>query len=94
VTHALTTIDVGVPIPRKRLALDRYPFASMELNESFALPDDGRQLMKDGRLINAAAHKLRNSVSRWTATNRSRRRFAIRCVLERGARVVRCWRVK
>lgn len=72
-------IERGIPVPVR--AVNRsYPFADMEVGDSFALGFDANLR---NRLSSAAS----------LAGRRLGRRFTTRVVEEDGVRVVRCWRV-
>lgn len=70
-------VEKGVPLPFRGTNVLRYPYDTMEVGDSFALPA--------GRY--AAVSNTAGSYGK-----KHGRTFAIRKRVEEGAHVVRCWR--
>jgi hypothetical protein len=80
------TIDKGVPMPDGPglASRSRYPWALMEIGDSFLVPINGRPLR-------AVRQSIRGNMS--LQHKRTSHRYACRTVVENGERVVRVWRV-
>ena len=70
-------IDSNIPVPVGKLTGRKYPFAEMQVGDSFFAP------VSMAKIRNALAHhKMGTGV-----------RFAVRTVTENGVDGARCWRV-
>ena len=78
-------IEKNVPMPLSRVSL--YPFAQMNVGDSFAIPLTGR-LMPNGR--DRVVNTLAASAVRY-AKKATGKKFTIRTIKDEG--VARCWRV-
>jgi hypothetical protein len=74
-------VESGIPIVRKRAGLSSYPFASMEIGDSFAISNNERREVERVR-VSAVYYALRNPPIK----------FAVR-ITDPKARTYRCWRI-
>lgn len=81
-------IDAGIPVPPPSNGgrAPKYPFAAMNVGDSFAIPLTGLMHEKGGDL---AYNRLKGASVRWK--NKHGGEYRIRTRREEG--VVRCWRV-
>lgn len=78
-------IDKDVPMRRdKKLTGSKYPFAKMDVGDSFAIPIESSEPTDVQRRLSSAAR-------RWKASGKT---FSTRVLTEGGVRVVRIWRVE
>ena len=76
------TLESGVTIPSVQRGRDKYPFATMDVDDSFLIRFDDEDSKRIRRRAYAAAS--------WANTHRAPKRFAVRTVDEG----VRIWRTK
>ena len=75
-------IEKGIPVAKKNSALRKYPFAELEINDSFFIEADAVSSRKIMTRISIAGNS-------WRRYNDPIRKFIVRTV-EGG---VRCWRI-
>jgi hypothetical protein len=75
-------IEKGVPIPARPKRADKYPFAQMEVGDSFAIPSSE---FRPPALIKSVAISAYRS---WALRNKSDWKFKA-CLVENGVRI---WR--
>ena len=74
-------IEKDIPIPlRSRQSHTYYPFAEMQIGDSFSIPTE-----RDAPVRSAACW--------WTARHPGKAKFTIRKVMENGNKIIRVWRV-
>jgi hypothetical protein len=83
----LIAVQKGVPIPEKKVTgrPGKYPFATMQAGDSFAIPAG-----KDPRKV---VMSLTNTAAAWARRHASALRFQVRLLDEDGAQVVRVWAI-
>lgn len=89
--HIKIEIEKGKPIPSRRSGCASYPFAEMEVGDSFAIPVAGLVKYKGNNGKKDLAYN-RLSGSAHIHGRRNGKKFTIRTLKDEG--VVRCWRVK
>lgn len=77
--RAAIQIEKDIPLPQRQRN-DRYPWAQMDVGDSFAVPSAG----PNGKRLHAAASKAAQVLSI---------KLTCRTLTENGVRVVRVWRI-
>lgn len=85
-------IETGVPIPPPKGGCGRphrYPFAGMNVGDSFAVPRVRGEKRECGS--DRVQARISNAAGRWVRRHKSQARFVVRVIDET---TVRCWRIK
>lgn len=75
-------IESGVPVPASaRQGISAYPFAVMQVGQSFCVPITGTRIQTDGR--------IRNAIQRYVKQQQGAVKFTVR----KDGNSIRIWRV-
>lgn len=86
-------IEKGVAFPAAAVRIrvnHSYPWADMEVGDSFALPLTGERWAT--LRLDKAAVRISRAANAWVTRHQSARKFSVRTLEKEG--VVRCWRVR
>lgn len=85
----MIAVESGVPLPPKKSGRPGvYPFATMKVGDSFAIP------VAPGKDPSTLTKSMVNTASAWARRHDSAVRFSVRLREEEGKQVVRVWAVQ